>query len=68
MEIAAILFFLVMLAIAYIAFRVLKKTIQMAIRALIVLLILVIAMVGGVALWNLDAPDLIRSINSEKSR
>lgn len=43
-----------MLAIAYIAFRILKKTVKMAMRALIVLLILVVAIVGGIALWSID--------------
>ena len=54
MEIAAVIFFLIMLAVAFIAFRILKKTIKMAIRALIVLIILTVAIVGSVALWSLD--------------
>lgn len=54
MEITAIIFILIMLAIAYIAFRVLKKTLKMAFRAIIVLVILGIAIIGGLALWNMD--------------
>ena len=54
MEIAAIVFVLVMLATAYIAFRILKKTVKMAMRAIVVLVILAIALVGGLALWNSD--------------
>ena len=62
MEIAAIIFILVMLAIAYVAFRILKKTMKMAMRAIVVLLIMVIAVVGGAALWSMDA-----NTNSDKS-
>jgi len=54
MEIAAIIFVLVMVAIAYIAFRILKKTLKMAMRAIVVLVILAIAVVGGFVLWNSD--------------
>ncbi|MGI8669013.1 MAG: hypothetical protein ACR2J3_04095 [Aridibacter sp.] len=70
MEIAAIIFFVIMLAVAFIAFRILKKTLKMAIRAIVVLLILIIALVGGVALWNMDGKDIIRKtpIKTKKSR
>ncbi len=70
MEIAAIIFVLIMLAAAFIAFRILKKTIKMAIRAIVVLLILIIAVVGGVALWNMDGKDVIRKVpaKTKKSR
>ena len=54
MEIAAVIFILIMLAVAYIAFRILKKTVKMAFRAIIVLVILAVAVVGGLALWNMD--------------
>ena len=52
MEIAAIIFVLVMVGVAYIVFRLLKKAVKMAVRSVIVLLILVIAVAGGLALWN----------------
>ncbi len=69
MEIAAIIFTLVMLAIAYIAFRVLKKTLKMAMRAIVVLLIMVIAVVGGAALWNMDGiSDSVKRPAAKKSR
>ena len=55
MEIAAIIFILLLLAVAYIAFRILKRTVKIAVRAIIFLLIVVIAVVGGLALWNLDS-------------
>jgi energy-coupling factor transporter transmembrane protein EcfT len=70
MEIAAIIFILIMLAIAYITFRVLKKTVKMAMRAVIVLLILAIALVGGIALWSMDSFSFNNSgpVKTRKSR
>lgn len=68
MEIAAVVFFLVMLAVAFIAFRVLKKTIKMAMRALIVLVILLIAVVGGAALWSMDGKDVIKKTPSKTKK
>ncbi len=70
MEIAAIIFVLIMLAAAFITLRILKKTLKMAIRAIVVLLILIIAVVGGVALWNMDGKDFIREtpVKTKKSR
>ncbi len=55
MGIAAIIFIIIMLVVAYIAFRILKRTLKMAFRAIIVLLIFVIAIAGGLAIWNLDS-------------
>lgn len=51
MTIAAIVFVIFLLAVAAITFFVLKKAVKMAIRAAIVALILLIAVVGGVSLW-----------------
>ncbi len=70
MEIAAIIFVLFMLAVAAITFFVLKRAIKMAIRALIVLLILVIAVVGGFALWNFnsDSNTVKKPVKTKKSR
>ena len=44
-------FFLVLAGAAYIAFRVLKKTVKMAVRMTVVALILVVAVVGSASLW-----------------
>ncbi len=55
MEIAAIIFLLIMLVVAYVVFRLLKRTVKMAFRAIIVLVILAIAIVGGAALWSMDS-------------
>jgi len=44
-------FFLVLLAAAYVVFRLLKKTVKMAFRMAIVATILVIAVVGSLSLW-----------------
>ena len=66
MEIAAIIFILVMLAVAYMAFRILKKTLKMAFRAVIVLLILGIAIIGGLAIWNMDLASSIKPSTTKK--
>ena len=51
MEIAAIMFMVFTLAVAAITFFVLKRALKMAIRAAIVALILLVAIVGGASLW-----------------
>lgn len=51
MEIAAVIFVIFLIAVAAITFFVLKRALKMAIRAAIVALILLIAIVGGVSLW-----------------
>jgi len=68
MEIAAIIFIVIMFAVAYIAFRILKRTVKMAFRAIIVLLILAIAVVGGLALWNLDSLGLNKKSTTKSKR
>ena len=70
MEIAAIIFVVFLIAVAAVTFFVLKRALKMAIRAAIVALILLIAVVGGVSLWwfgtnnSLDKPPA----NIKKSR
>jgi hypothetical protein len=58
MEISAVIFVLIGLAFAYFVFRILKKTVRMALRALIVLMLIVFTLGGGAALWYYqgDAP------------
>ena len=51
MTIAAIIFVVFMIAVAAITFFLLKRAIKMAIRAAIVALILLIAIVRGISLW-----------------
>lgn len=68
MEIAAIFFLLVMLVVAYIAFRVLKKTMKMAFRAIIVLVILAIAIAGGLALWSMSGQSTNKPSTSKKNK
>ncbi|MDQ3180552.1 MAG: hypothetical protein M3Q33_08530 [Acidobacteriota bacterium] len=51
MEIAAIAFVIFLIVVAAITFFVLKRAVKMAIRAAIVALILLIAVVGGISLW-----------------
>ena len=49
--IAAVAFFLIFAAVAYIVFRLLKKTVKMAFRMAIVAVILLIAIAGSVSFW-----------------
>lgn len=49
--IAGFVFFLTFVGVAYVTFRVMKKTAKIAVRLLVVALILVIAFVGSVSLW-----------------
>ncbi|MFV0388355.1 MAG: hypothetical protein ACK5NT_06345 [Pyrinomonadaceae bacterium] len=65
MEIAAVLFVVVMLGVAYVVFRLMKRTVKMMVRAVIVLVIIAIALFGGTALWNLNTPG---SKNVKSSR
>jgi thiol:disulfide interchange protein len=51
MEIAAIIFVVFLIAVAGITFFLLKRAVKMAMRAAIVALILMIAVVGGLSLW-----------------
>jgi phosphoglycerol transferase MdoB-like AlkP superfamily enzyme len=46
--VAGVVFFLIFAAVAYIAFRLLKKTVKMAFRMAIVAFIVLIALVGGI--------------------
>lgn len=67
MEIAAIVFVLIMLFVAYLVFRILKKTVKLAIRAIIVLVLIAVALVGGSALWSVKG-DVAKSIPSTTQR
>lgn len=53
--VGGIVFFLVLAAVAFIAFRVLRKTLKMAFRLAIVAVILAIAIVGCVSFWWLGS-------------
>ena len=48
----AVGFFLVLAAIAFIVFKMVKRTVKMAVRMAIVAIILVVAIVGSIALWQ----------------
>ena len=52
---AAIAFLLVCLAVAFIAFKMLKKSVKMAFRMVIVAVILVIAVAGSLSFWWLGS-------------
>jgi hypothetical protein len=49
---AVVGFFLVFLAVAYIAFRLLKRTVRMAIRMAIVVAILLVAVAGSIYIYS----------------
>lgn len=67
--IAAVGFFLAFVVVAYIAFRILRKTVKMALRVAIVGLILVIAIVGSISLWWFNSGNSSRpKSNSSRSR
>jgi glucan phosphoethanolaminetransferase (alkaline phosphatase superfamily) len=48
---AGVIFFLVFAAVAYIAFRMMRKTVKWAIRITILLVVLLIAAAGSVAIY-----------------
>ena len=50
-----IAFFLVLAAAAFIAFKMLKKTVKMAFRMAIVAIILAVAIVGSISFWWLSS-------------
>ncbi|HMT06483.1 MAG TPA: hypothetical protein PKA82_00660 [Pyrinomonadaceae bacterium] len=47
----AVAFFLVLAAVAFIAFKMLKKSVKMAVRMVIVVVIMAIAVTGTIGLW-----------------
>lgn len=49
--VAGIVFFLIFVAVAFIAFKILKKTAGVVLRVLVVLIILAVAIFGSVALF-----------------
>ncbi len=53
--VAAGAFFLIAAAVAFIAFKMLKKTVKMAFRIVVLILILGIAAAGSIALWALSS-------------
>jgi hypothetical protein len=53
---AAAIFFLVFAAVAFFAFKMLKRTVKMAFRMVIVAVILAVAVAGSVALWAFSTP------------
>ncbi len=70
MTTTAIIFTVFLLAVAAITFFVLKKAVKMAIRAAIVALILLIAVIGGISLWmfGTDGSSENRAVPTKKSR
>lgn len=52
MEIAGVIFVLVLVAIAYIAFRLLKRSVRFFVRLILLIVIIGAALVGGIYIWN----------------
>jgi flagellar basal body-associated protein FliL len=65
---AAVVFFLVFAGVAYIAFRLLKKTVKMAFRMAIVAVILVIAIAGSVSFWWLGSSKHTPKVKSTQTK
>jgi flagellar basal body-associated protein FliL len=59
--VAAVSFLLIFLAAAFIAFRVLRKSVKMAFRLAIVAVILMIAVAGSVSFWWLGSSKPART-------
>ena len=57
---AAVAFFLVFAAVAFITFKLLRKTVKMAFRMAIVAIILVIAVAGSISFWWLSGTKTSR--------
>jgi len=49
--VVAVTFFLVFLGVAFVAYKALKKTVKMAFRMVVVMIILAIAVAGSISLW-----------------
>lgn len=70
--IVAVTFFLLLLAVAFVAYKALKKTAAMAVRMIIVAIILAIAVAGSISLWyfsgggspRLKAPPPRKAVNT----
>ena len=60
--IAGVVFLLICLAAAYIAFRVLKKSVKMAFRLIIVGIIILIAIAGSASFWWLGTSKSPRPV------
>lgn len=53
--IVGVAFFLVFACVAFVAYKILKRTAKMAVRTLVVLLIMLIGVAGSVSLWWFSA-------------
>jgi hypothetical protein len=60
--IVAAAFFIVLAGAAYVAFKALRKTAKMAVRLMVVVVILAVAVVGSVSLWyfSSNAPPKLK--------
>ena len=66
MEKETVIFILLVLFGTYIVFRIFKKTVKEALRALIVLIIFAITIAGMLAIWNLEGFELYKKLNKIK--
>ena len=63
-----LVFFLVLVLAAYVAFKALKKTVKFALRIAIVITILVIAVAGSLSLWYFSEGGVPRAKPPARSR
>lgn len=63
---AAVTFFLVFAVVAYVAFRLLRKTVKVAFRLTIVAVILLIAIAGSISFWWLSSSGKPASVERPK--
>lgn len=66
--VVAAAFFLIAAAVAFIAFKMLKRTMKMAFRVVLVVLILGIAAAGSIALWALSGSSTTPSSRPARNR
>jgi energy-coupling factor transporter transmembrane protein EcfT len=57
MEIAGLIFVLIVAAIGYIAFRLLKRTVKFVIRLVLLIVLLGAAVIGGIYIWNYNGAE-----------
>jgi hypothetical protein len=65
---AGVAFFLVLAAVAFIAFTLLRKTLKMAFRLLIVAVIMVAAIAGSIALFMFGGVGSSRPVRPDRPR
>jgi protein-S-isoprenylcysteine O-methyltransferase Ste14 len=69
--VAAVVFFILMIGVAMVVFSMIRRTVKLAFRLLIVGLLLLIAVVGAASLWwfsGANTPSKTSPANSRQAR